>query len=445
MKYSVLIYILFYVTCLRQDTGSRFGERPSDRPTAWDLIRGRTSSPLTTPTTVNDDTNVPPTRPVTPPATTGTTTPQPETPRTQPEIATSTPSSTAHTPPTPPVSEEDEDENEPTILPTTRPRSINIELPRWENPSSIPPNISPIANQTLRALHNCMKAVNQTNNVIKAATEAIAVCEANVTCSELGTQFQQTQNLVTIAAEEHNKATASVNKTLLAVDEVRRLLDESHADLNDKLSASIAVYCEEIVNIVEEQARLAAQATADASAKCKIILNISCVDCPRRPSNYSYVIHGDVQESNGTCESKHPIPQSFYVHGTGVIRLQVGKKYLSCEDGTVKLSTQSNSFWEPRIVGSRIVALKSTGSGTYLIIDEAGKVSCEGKSPCESYTNFYVVWSSGLCERTEANYIALRNINGLYLSVSEEKISSQRDVYSEHELFKGFSFEEPGC
>jgi hypothetical protein len=425
------------------------------------------SRPASQPTNTQPNTTTntsQPSRPVSQPTTNQPTTSQPPTNNTnQPATRPGTPVST--TPPTETVIDEP-----PFAAPSTEPNTgtstgvpnnitnnatadnstnatgpITWFLPDWDRQETIPGSISDIGKQTLRALDQCMKAVNQTSQAIAAAAEATAVCEASVDCSKLENQYNQTTQLIVIAAEANNHAQAKVNSTLDAVSEVAKLIQQAREELpdNDKLYAGVAAYCADIVKMVEFQARLAAEATANASAKCRIIVNMTCFDCPRRPSNFTHYL-AKVKEIEGKCDAKAPIPNSFYIPGTNTIRIKSsGSNYLTCRDGQIQLSNNLDSYWIPTTVGQRIVALKHT-SGGYLQIQENGDVDCSATSSCDPKSNFYVSWSSNQCEKNPPNYISLRNLNGRYLSIDEsgDLITSKQDIYSENELFKGYNYND---
>ena len=79
--------------------------------------------------------------------------------------------------------------------------------------------------------------------------------------------------------------------------------------------------------------------------------------------------------------------------------------------------------------------------GGYLTVKEDGTVDAITRTICDD--NFiHIVYSTNNCKVDEINYIALRAINGKYLSILENEAASVDKIASSTELFKGYLYDE---
>ena len=136
------------------------------------------------------------------------------------------------------------------------------------------------------------------------------------------------------------------------------------------------------------------------------------------------------------------IPKSFWLdqygnRGRDFITLESNGYYVSCSSGgviSVGTVLSNETLWVPEKIGGKIAAFRSYYGG-YLAIYEDGSVDCSERTVYEE-NEFNVLWSQLNCATDRPNYIILRNINGLFLSVDANSVHSANAIDATT-VFKG--------
>ena len=151
-----------------------------------------------------------------------------------------------------------------------------------------------------------------------------------------------------------------------------------------------------------------------------------------------------------TCcwEGLNLLPQSFWLNkdletGRDFITIGNDGKYLSAdEEGKISIKTTAGESELFRVtkVATGIVHIMSYYGG-YLTIKEDGTVDAITRTICDD--NFiHIIFSKNNCRKDDINYIALRAINGYYLSINDDEGVSVNKLSAKSELFKGHMFDE---
>ena len=151
-----------------------------------------------------------------------------------------------------------------------------------------------------------------------------------------------------------------------------------------------------------------------------------------------------------TCcwEGLNLLPKSFWLNKdleTGRDYITIGNdgKYLSSdEEGkiTIKTTVGESELFRVTKVATGIVHIMSYFGG-YLTIKEDGTVDAITRTICDD--NFiHIIYSKNNCSKDDINYIALRAINGNYLSIRDNECVSVDKLSAKSELFKGHMFDE---
>jgi hypothetical protein len=147
-------------------------------------------------------------------------------------------------------------------------------------------------------------------------------------------------------------------------------------------------------------------------------------------------------------EGYNLLPESFWldkdlIKGRDYIVIGNEGKYLSADkEGkiTIKNSVGDSELFRITKVAGSIVHILSYYGG-YLTIKEDGSVDAITRTICDD--NFiHIIYSKNNCKSDEINYIALRAINGNYLSILENEAASVEKIASTTEIFKGYLFNE---
>lgn len=310
--------------------------------------------------------------------------------------------------------------------------------------SSPAPTSSVVIPQTQAALNQSNIAALQSEIAVNAVANAIAICNATATCTQLGNAYQQTKAMVNTAVTAASTASAAADAASQAATTAQNLVDQNNLGSDDQANADNAAQAANIAGVMQDQANVAAQATAAASAQCQIIFNLTCVYNGRLPSNFHPIIVPYDDFTNDSCNNGRAFPDSFYVYGNlyVVIPDANDNSYLGCSGSQVITSYSqitNNQLWIPEKIGNRIITLRNYYGG-YLSIDNNGIVTCSSRGVCNDANFFDILWSSNLCSSDNPNYVAIRAMNGYYLSVNSGGVTSQLDIYSLNELFKGGLF-----
>jgi hypothetical protein len=147
-------------------------------------------------------------------------------------------------------------------------------------------------------------------------------------------------------------------------------------------------------------------------------------------------------------EGLNLLPESFWLNkdlekGRDYIAIGNEGKYLSSDDLgkiTIKNSVGNSELFRVIKVATGIVHIMSYYGG-YLTIKEDGSVDAITRTICDD--NFiHIIYSKNNCKGDEINYIALRAINGQYLTILENEAASVDKIASSTEIFKGYLFDE---
>lgn len=143
------------------------------------------------------------------------------------------------------------------------------------------------------------------------------------------------------------------------------------------------------------------------------------------------------------------LPESFWLNseaekGRDYIAIGNDGKYLSADDeGKITISTSSvgnNELWRVTKIATGIIHIMSYYGG-YLTIKEDGTVDAKTRLLCDD-NYIHILYSKNNCEEDDINYIALRAINGKYLTILENEAASVDKIKATTELFKGHLFDE---
>lgn len=147
-------------------------------------------------------------------------------------------------------------------------------------------------------------------------------------------------------------------------------------------------------------------------------------------------------------EGYNLLPKSFWLNedleeGKDFITIGNDGKYLSSNDEgkiTISSSIGKSELFRVTQVATGIVHIMSYYGG-YLTINEDGTVDAKSRTICDE--NFIkILYSKNNCKSDEINYIALRAINGKYLTILEDEAASVDKIKATTELFKGHLFDE---
>jgi len=147
-------------------------------------------------------------------------------------------------------------------------------------------------------------------------------------------------------------------------------------------------------------------------------------------------------------EGLNLLPESFWLNkdletGRDFIAIGNNGKYLSAdEEGkiTIKENVGESELFRITKVATGIVHIMSYYGG-YLTIKEDGSVDAITRTICDD--NFiHIIYSKNNCNGDEINYIALRAINGKYLTILENEAASVDKIAATTEIFKGYLFDE---
>lgn len=141
------------------------------------------------------------------------------------------------------------------------------------------------------------------------------------------------------------------------------------------------------------------------------------------------------------------LPKSFWLkedlkEGKDFIVIGNNNNYLSCDQNgnlSIAKSAGKSELWRVMKKGERMINLLSYYGG-YLIINEDGTVDAKSRVACDD-AQIHVLHSFNQCEKDEVNYAAFRAINGLYLSLSNNKVSGIKEIKDQTEIFKGYLFD----
>ncbi len=159
---------------------------------------------------------------------------------------------------------------------------LSLELP---DPDAIPSSRMPFRptnrqldteqdNGTNDAMLSAFKASQNSQIAISAAAKAVVTCTAygSIDCEELMKTKNQTDVYLKIASNSLQQAKASANTvTYSSSFSIVGPLDRTNSRMRD--------WATQVAQIAVNQAQIAAQVTATASAQCEIIVDIKCNKC----------------------------------------------------------------------------------------------------------------------------------------------------------------------
>jgi len=229
---------------------------------------------------------------------------------------------------------------------------------------------------------------------------------------------------------------------------------DSISDPYDKAKIQTATYLAQSAKGCSDQTNRVAAATAQASAQCQIIVNVTCNQVIEPPkSTYNAIVQTCRNSFTQLCfNDPNLLPSSFWVSPNGgtvffntYIILRTNSNILmGCSNqGKIVIFTSTtitnDKLWMPVQVGKNVAAFKSYYGG-YLTVNDDGKYSCSQTTMCDSNNYFDVILSSNLCANDTPNYVALRSFKG-YVSLSSNSISTKPYIYSANELFVGYNYD----
>lgn len=141
--------------------------------------------------------------------------------------------------------------------------------------------VGAMANDVLATTNAHQEASQAAQQAVAAYSKAVATCQANVTCDQAKNQLIQVQSQQQVVSSAMAKIQSMGSQMTSAADKAKSILASIANKTNpDAVGAAAVLAASDVTNLLAQQTGITAQATANAVATCKVIVNVTCIVCP---------------------------------------------------------------------------------------------------------------------------------------------------------------------